>query len=345
MEDLARDEKHPNLSNDGRHTTEDVVSAFTRKVANRTYWGTFFIVLPLAVVQAYADHWLMAAWLSAFCVYSLMLALFSRHQGLRNYHILAFVTMLALATAYSTYLNGVNGFLWGFPVMASIVFLLKRKLAIYCALAFFILISLAVLNAMPASIAWRGILSLAAMFVFTVTLLVLLERMQRSFTKLATTDTLTGLYNRKRLKTELEQVVALFQRNKAPVSVIICDIDWFKPLNDQHGHLQGDRLLTQAAATIKASVRQTDKVFRVGGEEFLVLLADTDLQGAYSAAEKVRQKFARQLFKLKGTEVSMTLSAGVAQLTQDDHWTDWLERADKRLYLAKENGRNRVVID
>ncbi|MGM0481573.1 MAG: GGDEF domain-containing protein [Pseudomonadota bacterium] len=345
MEGSVSDKYNKKVLPEGRHTTEDVVSAFTRKVANRSYWGAFVIVLPLIVVQAYADHWLMAAWLSAFCCYSLTLALRSRYQSLRFYHAVAFVTMLALATAYSTYLNGVHGFLWSFPVMASIVFLLKRRLAIYCSLTFFILISTVALNSVPANSAWRGILSLAAMFVFTVTLLVLLERMQRSFTKLATTDTLTGLYNRKRLDTELEHVVALFQRNQAPVSVIICDIDWFKPLNDKFGHLQGDRLLSQAAATITDAVRQTDKVFRVGGEEFLILLADTDLQGAFSAAEKLRQQFAQHQFKLKGSHTSMTLSAGVAQLKPADHWTDWLERADQRLYRAKEAGRNRVVID
>ncbi|MGM0526175.1 MAG: GGDEF domain-containing protein [Pseudomonadota bacterium] len=328
-----------------QHTTEDVVSVFTRKVANRTQWGAFSVVLPLAIVQAYANNWLMAAWLAVFCAYSLTLAVRSRQASLEQAHLLIFVTMLAFAATYSTWINGIHGFIWSFPVMASVVFLLKRKLAIVSAFIFYLLISWAALASMPLDLAWRGILSLGAMVVLTITLLVLLQRMQRNFTDLATTDTLTGVYNRKRLNVELDRILALFNRSQDDVSVMICDIDWFKPLNDKFGHLQGDRLLIQAAATIKQSVRATDSVFRVGGEEFLVILPDTDLNGAVVAAEKLRTEFEQKVFKVKGAEASMTLSIGVAQLKQGEHWTDWLERADQRLYQAKDAGRNRVIAD
>ena len=326
-----------------QNTTEDVVSAFTRKVANRTLWGAVAAVVPLVVVQGYAGHWLMTAWLAAFCVYSLTLAMMSRRKNLRQLQLLAFVTMLAIAASYSTFINGINGFVWAFPVMASIVFLLRRQWAIIAAFSFFWLITMVAFIAMPIELVWRGVLSLGAVLVLTLTLLMLLERMQTSFTELATTDTLTGLFNRKRLNTELDQVVALFERNQQAVAVLICDIDWFKPLNDKHGHLQGDRLLVQAAQLIQQWTRKTDSVYRVGGEEFLVLMPETDRQGATIAAEKLRKKFAEHEFQLKGTSTRMTLSAGVAQLRVGERWTDWLERADKRLYQAKESGRNQVI--
>lgn len=326
-------------------TTEDVVSLFTRKVANRTQWGAFAVVLPLAIVQGYAENWLMTAWLTAFCCYSLSLALISRHRNLKQTQLLAFVSILAIAACYSTFINGINGFVWSFPVMASIVFLLRRRLAIITAFCFYALITGVAVIAMPLDLVWRGSLSLGAVLVLTLTLLVLLERMQTSFTQLATTDTLTGLYNRKRLTSELDSALARYRRNQQPVSLVICDIDWFKPLNDKFGHLQGDRLLVQAAQLIQDSVRNTDTVYRVGGEEFLVLMSDTDRAGAAVAAKKLRHQFAAQDFKLKGAETRMTLSAGVAQLKNDEHWTDWLERADQRLYQAKAAGRNKVVSD
>ena len=328
-----------------QNTTEDVVSGFTRKVANYTQWGAAVVVAPLAIVQGVAGHWLMTAWLAAFCVYSLSLALISRHQNLKQRQLLAFVSMLALAASYSTFINGINGFVWSFPVMASIVFLLRRKWAVVSAFTFFVLMVIAAVVAMPLDIAWRGSLSLAAVLVLTLTLLFLLETMQRSFTRLATTDTLTGVYNRKSLNSRLDQVLALYKRNQQPVSVVICDIDWFKPINDKYGHLQGDRLLVQAAKLIRQSVRLSDSVYRVGGEEFLILMPETDAGGAAKAAEQLRLRFAENEFKLKGASPKMTLSAGVAQLRTGEHWTDWLERADKRLYQAKESGRNQVVND
>ena len=324
-------------------STEDVVSVFTRKVANRTQWGAVAVVIPLILVQAYAGHWLMAAWLVAFCGYALTLALISRHRNLKQSHLLMFVTMLAFAASYSTAINGINGFVWSFPVMASMVFLLRRRLAIVMAFSFYLVITAVALFAMPLDIVWRGALSLGAVLVLTLTLLVLLERMQKSFTQLATTDTLTGVFNRKRLNSELDSMLSLFQRNQQPVALLICDIDWFKPLNDKYGHLQGDRLLVQAATLIQRAVRKSDSVYRVGGEEFLVLMPQTDANGATAAAKKLRQQFADREFKLKGTSAHMTISAGVAQLRPQEHWTDWLERADRCLYQAKESGRNKVI--
>lgn len=339
--DVTRDKRKRSAAI--QSTTEDVVSVFTRKVANRTQWGAVAVVLPLALVQSYAGHWLMAGWLYAFCLYSLALALISRHRNLRQLQLLVFVTMLGLAACYSTFINGINGFVWAFPVMASIVFLLRRRLAIITAFSFFIAVTLVAVLAMPIDLVWRGVTSLGAVLVLTLTLLVLLERMQRSFTQLATTDTLTGVYNRKRLNSDLDKILALHKRNQQPVSLLIADIDWFKPLNDRYGHLQGDRLLTQAAMLIQQAVRNSDTVYRVGGEEFLVLMPDTDRNGAALAAEKLRQTFADNEFKLKGATTRMTLSAGVAQLQPEEHWTDWLERADQRLYKAKESGRNQVI--
>ena len=104
-------------------------------------------------------------------------------------------------------------------------------------------------------------------------------------------------------------------------------------------------MLVQAAKLIRQSVRLSDSVYRVGGEEFLILMPETDAGGAAKAAEQLRLRFAENEFKLKGASPKMTLSAGVAQLRTGEHWTDWLERADKRLYQAKESGRTQVVND
>lgn len=337
----------PKRSKQGKtvETTDDVISVFTRKVINRTQWGALAVVVPLTIIQAVEGNWLIAAWLAGFATYALVLSLQSRNGHLNQRHLLVFVSMLGLAVIYSTFINGVYGFIWCFPVMVSIVFLLKKRLAFAMAIGFFIAVGTAAFYALDFATAWRGAVSLAAILILTLTLLVLLQRMQVSLTKLATTDTLTGLFNRQRLNSELEQALALHAREQLTHSVMICDIDWFKPLNDKHGHLQGDRLLIQAAEMLKQSVRTSDKVFRVGGEEFLVLLVGTDNAGACRVAEKIRRQFAEHEFVIKDAVETMTLSVGVAQLNANEHWTDWLERADERLYRAKSNGRDQVVAE
>jgi diguanylate cyclase (GGDEF)-like protein len=157
----------------------------------------------------------------------------------------------------------------------------------------------------------------------------------------AITDPLTRLFTRRHFERELEDAERRFELTRAPYALLMLDIDHFKRVNDEHGHVTGDVLLRELALVVQKAVRQDDLVFRYGGEELSVLLIDTDAQGAAVAAEKVRSRIEGTPFH-KG-EVRVTASIGVAACP--GHATNGLElvrKADQALYRAKENGRGRV---
>jgi diguanylate cyclase (GGDEF)-like protein len=164
--------------------------------------------------------------------------------------------------------------------------------------------------------------------------------------QLALFDQLTGLANRRNYDETISKQFKLAQRQKRPLSLIMCDIDFFKVYNDTYGHQSGDSCLSLVASAI-ASVpaRPTDRACRYGGEEFVVILPETDLIGGLHVAEKIRTAVWERNVDHSGSKVAerVTLSLGVATHTGQYKSTDELMKiADQALYLAKENGRNRV---
>lgn len=162
--------------------------------------------------------------------------------------------------------------------------------------------------------------------------------------ELSIIDQLTGLYNRRYMMNQLHQLMKRALIGGRPLSVIALDIDHFKSVNDTYGHAAGDEVLRDVAERLQANVRPIDIVCRPGGEEFLVILPDTEGDRGAAAAERIRRSVAGEAFQLPNkTEIDVTLSAGVAILAgMDDTASALLSRADKALYRAKNEGRNRV---
>lgn len=159
--------------------------------------------------------------------------------------------------------------------------------------------------------------------------------------QLATTDGLTGLLNRRTFLERYETALARSARSGRPASVILTDIDFFKKFNDTYGHLTGDEVLRQVARTFAATLRCTDVVGRYGGEEFVILLEDTDTEGALRMAERLRQAVADLRVESAQGPLCVTVSLGVATRGVDaDEGEALLELADKALYACKEAGRN-----
>jgi diguanylate cyclase (GGDEF)-like protein len=158
----------------------------------------------------------------------------------------------------------------------------------------------------------------------------------------AMTDALTGLLNRYGLQHILTREMSEARRYNRPLSCLVIDLDYFKAVNDTHGHNAGDTALQQVAVVLTENVRGSDMVFRYGGEEFLVLLPETELDGAISLAEKIRHAAATRSFGNGERIFSLTLSAGAASLWDNESGNDMIARADMALYEAKEHGRNRV---
>lgn len=158
---------------------------------------------------------------------------------------------------------------------------------------------------------------------------------------MATHDQLTGLYNRHYLNDTLSKKVAHAKRHSEPLSVIIVDIDHFKSVNDTFGHLMGDLILKAVANAMEGNARKEDITARFGGEEFIVLLDNCTAHDAQVKAEHLRS----QIEALNPEGIAVTASFGVAQLQQDtQRCEDLLKNADTALYIAKEEGRNRVVV-
>jgi diguanylate cyclase (GGDEF)-like protein len=169
-----------------------------------------------------------------------------------------------------------------------------------------------------------------------------LARRNFELERIASTDKLTGLNNRRKLEDFATEHLAGIRRYGGRLSAILLDIDHFKAVNDIHGHPVGDSVIMLVAAIIGESVREADVAGRWGGEEFLVLLPNTTLDGALVLAEKIRRAVAGHDFPAVG---SKTVSLGVSQLLDDETMTGLVARADQALYRAKQMGRNRVEAD
>ena len=159
--------------------------------------------------------------------------------------------------------------------------------------------------------------------------------------KVAHTDQLTKLANRLKIDEMLERCFQSGKRYKRVFSVILIDIDFFKKVNDNHGHLVGDKILKEISIILSTSTRNVDLVGRWGGEEFIIVSKETNIDGAYVMAEKIRKAVESHTFTL---DLPVTISMGISEYKDNESADELIKRADNALYMAKENGRNRVEV-
>jgi two-component system cell cycle response regulator len=165
--------------------------------------------------------------------------------------------------------------------------------------------------------------------------------------EMAITDALTGLYNRRYMETHVGTLVEQATARDKPLTVLILDIDYFKAINDSWGHDAGDDVLREFALRIRKAIRGIDLACRYGGEEFVVVMPETDMAVATMVAERLRRRIASEPFSIQqgARTIEVTISVGLAALGRDDTAATVLKRADQALYRAKRDGRNRVVPD
>jgi diguanylate cyclase (GGDEF)-like protein len=155
-------------------------------------------------------------------------------------------------------------------------------------------------------------------------------------------DGLTGIYNKRYLVEQLDRELSRATRHGRPLTFVICDIDHFKRVNDEFGHLAGDHVLKEVAQLAKSRLRPDDVIARYGGEELAVILPETDLAGGIRIADELRKMIATETFVFEDEDIDVTISCGVAQLDPTWRSSDFVRAADERLYEAKRTGRNRV---
>ena len=237
-------------------------------------------------------------------------------------------------------LPGTTGDLWTYPIVLMNYFLVERRRALLAS-------TLLILAVVIHGSSFGGLYELtgyavtvsmvnAYAFVFASRT----DRQRRVLEDLVSLDPLTGAGNRRSMEADLGAMVATPDRRARPWSIVILDLDHFKRINDTHGHDAGDRVLRDFVAEVRRTLRRGDRLYRYGGEEFVLLLSDTDAPGVNVVLQKLRLQIARGLRSPTG---AVTVSMGVAQWHDGEDWTSTLSRADAALYMAKAAGRDRIV--
>ena len=245
---------------------------------------------------------------------------------------------ISAAIALSIATQGVIGAFWCYPTVLFLFFVLTRRVAALCSLALLLGGTVMVYRYLGARIAVRFAASLVLTIFIIYVIQNVVRELQRRLMEQAITDPLTGAFNRRYMEERLGEALARGRR-RPPVSLLVIDIDHFKRVNDEHGHEAGDTVLKGLVSLVRQRVRAVDLVFRMGGEEFVVLLPDTAEDDAFLMADKLRQSIAETTL-LEG--LVLTVSIGVGEAAAGDSVDSWIKATDAALYAAKEAGRNRV---
>jgi diguanylate cyclase (GGDEF)-like protein len=255
--------------------------------------------------------------------------------------MLAFAVVGGCAILLATHHLGVTGALWAYPAVVFAYYTLSTRSASSIMLVLcpgVVLVAAtqtegALLARIAATIMLTWLLSLA----FSANV----ERQRREMAELACSDPLTGARNRREMEAELRRAVHLKERYGKSASVILLDLDHFKHINDSHGHQAGDRVLVALTEQVTERLRQSDQLFRVGGEEFLILLPETELAQSRQLGLELGERIRSSTL---GGIGGITASLGIAELHVAESFDDWFKRADEALYRAKAKGRDRLEL-
>jgi len=252
------------------------------------------------------------------------------------------VLLLPMATGMMMSLTsqGVYGALWSYPLVLFSYFVLAPRLADVASVTLLGVTTWMVHQYIGEGVALRFSVSLALTIFVTNIIRTIIHDLQSKLLDQAITDPLTGAFNRRHMESVLGDAVERHRRTGAPASVLLIDVDHFKRINDRFGHEAGDGVLKGIVALITRRVRRLDRLFRIGGDEFVLFLPDTRETDAAMVAEELRASVvgARLL-----NAAPVAVSIGVSELQASEAADAWVKQADDALYLAKNAGRNRVV--
>lgn len=294
-------------------------------------------ILPFAVQRYLQGQWLAAtidlmivAGFVAFGVYVYN----TRRVRVASIAISVFCIFGVVANVY---LVGSHQIFWAYPALIAIFYLVRPHEAIVLALITLVALAPALLNFADPNQIPTVLITIIIMSSIAFSFSMITSQQREQLIQLATKDPLTGAGNRRRLDDRLTAVVDGYKRTGEVASLVLLDLDHFKKVNDIHGHAAGDQILKSITEIVNLRIRVTDSLYRIGGEEFVVLLEGRDLHRAAHLAEQLRTLVeANELVP----DQPVTISLGVAELKIDESATDWLRRADEALYRAKRSGRN-----
>jgi len=302
--------------------------------------STLILVTPFAINNLINGRFLIGALCLSIAALSIISAR-SCHKG--EYHwginLALFTPIILLTIPLITYQQGIIGTFWAYFAVLGFYFILTERVAWLINTLFIVIMLPVSWMVIEPGVFVRFVVMLVVTSVFAAIFIRIINEQHGQLEKQVITDPLTGLYNRSSLQSSLEHAIHQHQRTGVQMSLIMADIDHFKLINDDLGHDKGDEVIKSFGKLFIESLRGTDKVFRVGGEEFLVHNADESK--AYNIAEKLRAKIEKHSLI---SERSITLSFGVSGIKNDRDWNQWIISCDKKLYSAKQKGRNQVAV-
>ena len=296
--------------------------------------------LPFFIYHLATKNYLMSAAILALT----LLFFFNGYAIYRQRKIPIRYEILLIPAAVTIVLSiinqGVFGTYWCYPLLLFFYFVLSRRMANLCGVLLLVFITIIVLQYIGRDVTIRFAVSLGALIVMANIIVGTIDDLHRQLLEQTIRDPLTGAFNRRYMESRLSDAVAQKHRQTTIASVLLFDIDFFKRINDEAGHAAGDEVLKGLVKLINGRVRQADKLFRIGGEEFLMFLPDTNEDNAATLAEHLRVLIAETPLLANRP---VTVSIGVGELQAGESFEDWIKCADDALYQAKESGRNRVV--
>lgn len=292
---------------------------------------------PFVAYHLYLRHWMVVALLVLIIVLAGVLMLYLRRGGDWELGGLFLATTYSLGSLYAVYTFGVNGSFWLYPVVLANFYILPLGWALALNLLV-VTVGPAILQA-EYDLVIRLFATLAGVNFIGYVFSHQVASHSSELSELSLLDPLTGAHNRRALDEELLHVAKDRARYGTRVTALLLDIDRFKKINDRSDHHVGDAVLRQVVDLIRARLRESDQLFRYGGDEFVVIAQHTGLIEAEGVAEALRQRIGGHDFGAAG---AVTLSVGVAELQPAEHALAWISRADEAMYQAKRAGRNRV---
>ena len=294
-------------------------------------------VLPFAVLRYLQGQWTAAIIDTAIIGGFLVLGIYVYRTRRVRVASIALSVLCVGGVIATVYLIGPHQVYWAYPALMAIFYLIRPRVAIILAAFTVVMLLPALLPLTDTHITTTVIITILVTSAFAFAFALITNRQREQLLHLATKDSLTGAGNRRALDTKLADLVNSFKRDNEPSSIILLDLDHFKSVNDVYGHAAGDQILKSLTEIINLRIRVTDSLYRIGGEEFIVVLDGQDLHQAAHLAEQLRTLvYANELVP----DQSVTISLGVAELKAGESPNDWLHRADEALYRAKDAGRN-----
>lgn len=306
--------------------------------------GVSICLIPFIVLRILQHDWSIALLNSLAVLTAIFIFI---HVYLSEHTQIARVGLSVLAIivmASTVFLKGTEQIVWMYPSITIIFYLLAPKVALFTCSLFIVAITLLLLPDSSLLFVFKFLVSSFATVIFCFAFSSKMRAHASVLSQMALSDNLTGVGNRRALDHKLEWICNRLKRySEQTCSLVIFDLDYFKNINDSYGHQFGDYVLKTFAMLIKQRIRSSDYIFRYGGEEFVVVLENTDITDAMILAKELAQELQDKTWDCES--LCVTVSSGVAQFRLNDSAQTWLARADIALYSAKQAGRNCCLAD